>query len=232
MKKMMELKINENIYPVYLKRSKRIKTSLSVNDNLEIIISSPRNISENEFKKIIEKAASWIKNEVCKKQKLYNQRKVEDFKKGKVIWLNGKCYDLIPNHKQITNHLIKDNAIYIFKNFSYKKVYGEVIEKVKKIFNYYKTKLDFVPKDAILNFKYYKSRWGVCYFRKKEVVLNDLMAILPDNLIEYIVVHELLHFKFHNHNKSFHDFLEKIIPNHRLREKELVFFNSILYKKE
>ena len=50
---MMELKINENIYPVYLKRSKRIKTSLSVNDNLEIIISSPRNISESEFKRLL-----------------------------------------------------------------------------------------------------------------------------------------------------------------------------------
>lgn len=232
MKKITEVIVEGNIYSAYLKRSKRSKTALKVTDNLEIIISSPKNLSENEFKKILKNTSLWIESEVIKKKKFYEERKVKEFQDGRVIWLNGKCYDLVPNNKQIANHLIKGNIIYISKNFSYKKVYDEVLKKIEIIFTKYKRLLDFVPNDTILNFKYYKSRWGVCYFKKKEVILNELMAILPDHLIEYIVVHELVHFKYQSHGRYFHDFLEKLIPGHMLRQKELNFFTNILYKKE
>ncbi|HHV14928.1 MAG TPA: M48 family metallopeptidase, partial [Acholeplasmataceae bacterium] len=97
MKKITEVIVERNIYSAYLKRSKRSKTALKVTDDLEIIISSPKNLSENEFKKILKNASLWIESEVIKKKKLYDERKVKEFQDGRVIWLNGKCYDLIPN---------------------------------------------------------------------------------------------------------------------------------------
>ena len=90
MKKITEVIIEGNIYSAYFKRSKRSKTALKVTDNLEIIISSPKNLSENEFKKILKNTSLWIESEVIKKKKLYLLvfKQIWLFRNSLRIWYN------------------------------------------------------------------------------------------------------------------------------------------------
>ena len=64
------------------------------------------------------------------------------------------------------------------------------------------------------------SRWGSCS-SKSNLNFNYRIALLPDNLAEYVVAHELCHIKELNHSRAFWDLLALSVPDHRARRREL-----------
>jgi predicted metal-dependent hydrolase len=54
------------------------------------------------------------------------------------------------------------------------------------------------------------TRWGSCNSRD-ELNLSCRLMFLPDNLIDYIILHELCHVAHKNHSKRFHDLLDKLV---------------------
>ena len=63
-------------------------------------------------------------------------------------------------------------------------------------------------------------RWGSCNSRK-EITYHYLIAILPMELIDYIVVHELCHIFHMNHDRSFWRKIGSIIPDYKSKVKML-----------
>ena len=59
-----------------------------------------------------------------------------------------------------------------------------------------------------------KTRWGSCS-KKRNLNFNFKIALLPSNLRDYIIVHELCHLKEFNHSKRFWNLVDKAIPNHK-----------------
>jgi hypothetical protein len=57
-----------------------------------------------------------------------------------------------------------------------------------------------------------KTRWGSCS-SKKNINLNLQLMRLPYHLIDYVIIHELVHIKHHNHGKDFWKALTTIIPD-------------------
>ena len=65
------------------------------------------------------------------------------------------------------------------------------------------------------------TRWGSCNSRKGYINLSlNLIEKAPD-LVEYVVLHELAHLIYPHHQKSFYDFIAKLMPNFKAREKRL-----------
>lgn len=65
-----------------------------------------------------------------------------------------------------------------------------------------------------------KSRWGSCS-PANNINLNSALVYLPYRLIEYVLLHELVHTKHKNHSKAFWDALEGYMPDAKQRRKEL-----------
>lgn len=63
-----------------------------------------------------------------------------------------------------------------------------------------------------LSIKKLRSRWGSCS-AQKNISLSIYMMQLPDELIDYVLVHELIHTKHLNHGKDFWDAFELTFPN-------------------
>lgn len=59
-----------------------------------------------------------------------------------------------------------------------------------------------------------KSRWGSCD-NNKNIHLNSLLLVLPDDLIDYVIAHELAHTKHMNHSQQFWSLVEEIYPHHK-----------------
>lgn len=65
------------------------------------------------------------------------------------------------------------------------------------------------------------TRWGSCNSRKGYINLSlNLIEKAPD-LVEYVVLHELAHLIYPHHQKSFYDFIAKLMPDFKAREKRL-----------
>ena len=65
-----------------------------------------------------------------------------------------------------------------------------------------------------------KSRWGSCDSRKN-IVFNIYLIQLEWRLIDYVILHELTHTIHQHHRPEFWGYLENILPDYKLRRKEL-----------
>ncbi|MDO8620185.1 MAG: M48 family metallopeptidase [bacterium] len=59
-----------------------------------------------------------------------------------------------------------------------------------------------------------KSRWGSCS-RRGNLNFNYKIALLPPDLADYIIVHELCHLGELNHSRAFWSLVARTLPSHR-----------------
>jgi len=71
-----------------------------------------------------------------------------------------------------------------------------------------------------ITIKNHKTRWGSCS-KDGNLNFNYRLALLPRELAEYIVVHELCHLRELNHSKYFWAHVGNILPNYKDLRKEL-----------
>ncbi|MBC3803425.1 DUF45 domain-containing protein [Acetobacterium fimetarium] len=64
-------------------------------------------------------------------------------------------------------------------------------------------------------------RWGSCSPKSQRVILNLELIKTPKECIEYIALHEMLHFRFPNHNVSFYSALATLMSDWKEREDML-----------
>jgi predicted metal-dependent hydrolase len=63
-----------------------------------------------------------------------------------------------------------------------------------------------------------RTRWGSCS-RRRAISLNWRLIQTPQFVIDYIILHELMHLRQMNHSKKFWAEVEKVCPNWREAEK-------------
>ena len=66
-------------------------------------------------------------------------------------------------------------------------------------------------------------RWGSCT-SKGVIFLNPELIKLPSHCIEYAIIHELCHLKFPNHSKEYYFFLDTVMPDWKICEKDLEIY--------
>ncbi|MEY3226592.1 MAG: hypothetical protein RLZZ536_1211, partial [Planctomycetota bacterium] len=66
-----------------------------------------------------------------------------------------------------------------------------------------------------------KTRWGSCNHRAATIRLNTELVKKPKDLLEYVVVHELVHLIEPTHSERFHTILQQHYPTWREARAEL-----------
>jgi len=65
-----------------------------------------------------------------------------------------------------------------------------------------------------------KTRWGSCN-RKGDINFTYRLLFVPEEVVDYVVVHELAHLKQMNHSAKFWSIVEQTMPDYRERRKRL-----------
>lgn len=60
-----------------------------------------------------------------------------------------------------------------------------------------------------------RTRWGSCS-HKNNISLNLKLVLLPKELIDYVMLHELIHTRIHNHSQKFWAELDRYTGNGRV----------------
>ena len=66
-----------------------------------------------------------------------------------------------------------------------------------------------------------KTRWGTCNIEARRIWLNLELAKKPVSCLEYILVHEMIHFIERHHDERFRESMDTLMPQWRLHRDEL-----------
>lgn len=73
----------------------------------------------------------------------------------------------------------------------------------------------------VIKLRKMKTLWGSCSPHRGIITFNQYLTKASPAHIEYVVLHELVHFLYPNHSKKFYDFLGTYMPDWKERKKVL-----------
>jgi hypothetical protein len=80
-------------------------------------------------------------------------------------------------------------------------------------------------------FRKMRTKWG-SYSSKRNLTINTLLKYLPEDLIEYVIFHEMTHSLEKRHNERFWKIISKKYEDHQAKEKNLLAYWFLLQKTE
>jgi predicted metal-dependent hydrolase len=72
-----------------------------------------------------------------------------------------------------------------------------------------------------------KSKWGSCS-HENNISLNAKLIVLPEEMLDYVILHELVHTRIRNHSKGFWKKLDKLVGNAKALDVKLKRYNVML----
>jgi predicted metal-dependent hydrolase len=115
----------------------------------------------------------------------------------------------------IDNKTLKEKLIKKWYNTKSLEIFTEALNAIYPIFQKYGVKM---PK---LTLRDMTSRWGSCQPKRGVITLNKKLIETPINAIEYVVMHEFVHFLHPNHSTKFYETLTTLMPDWEERKKHL-----------
>lgn len=206
-------------------RSKRKTISLEIDDEARLIIRAPKSVSKSYIDKVVENKRSWIEKKQ-KQVKLYNIERINnsEFKNGKICLFLGKEYTLCIT-SQVQSISLSGDTLYFPEKYIddgeqrivswYKKESREILSKRLES---HANNLDLSYNN--LGISSAKKRWGSCN-SNGNINFSYRLIMAPIDVIDYVIVHELMHLKVLNHSKKFWDEVANAMPDYKKRLKWL-----------
>lgn len=83
----------------------------------------------------------------------------------------------------------------------------------------------------VLKLRSLKSQWGNCHWSQGYITLNTALARCPEELRDYVALHELVHFLHHDHGPGFYARMDALMPDWRQRRATLKRYSGALDRK-
>jgi hypothetical protein len=220
MEKTINIKGNDIKYKIYKKKKKNI--SIIIEKNGLVKVNTPKYVSNKYIIELIHKKSDWI---ITKLNSLPKKSYAENSK----FYFLGSEYTLVfKNIKEdfvldnMYNHFIINNK-YIYNTDKIRELIKNFyLENAKKyIFNrcmVISQNINLIPLE--IRVRNLKRSFGICYSNKK-ITYNYRIIMCRKELIDYVIIHELIHLKHMNHSKEFWNDVKKILPNYKEVDKEL-----------
>lgn len=230
---MCQVEYGNRVFKYNLKRKNVKNINLTVKPNMEINVSANDNISIDEINSFIIKNGNWIERNL---DYFYKTRPVDipkkDYVSGETFRYLGRQYMLKVFENQDEYVKYYRGYIYIYvrdKNDRSRKkdlldswyderrriIFKEVLDKVYKNT---KSLCEIFPSITIRKMNV---RWGSCLIDQERIILNEDLIYAPKDCIEYVILHEMIHFRYKKHNKEFYNLMSLYMPGWQEKKKIL-----------
>lgn len=214
--------------PYHIIKTGRVKTSEVIvdADTTTITVRTPLEKNKREIQRIVLDKASWILQKQREFRKSTPQLIKPTFKQNSTLPYLGKNYPLVimkdrksENELQLINgefvatirssrdsrRLIKN----LYESWLLDNAQITLKEKVEKCSR--KTGMGVER----INIKNLRKRWASLTKDKKAINLNVNLLKAHDDVIDYIILHELCHVKINSHSHHYWDLVRKYMPSYQ-----------------
>ncbi len=234
MKKSVYLEYEE-IGPVLFRKNRRAKhLRIAIRPNQEVVVTVPFGVRLSAAQEFVQQKKDWIIEHVKKAHAAARENPIYDAKTP--LKSRSHEFDIRPHAKEEftssvlrgtrtvalryprrfdirdeeVQDFIREALIWVFRSEAKEILPQRVAELAEKHgFPYRK-----------LFIKRHKSRWGSCS-EVNNINLNLHLMRLPDGLINYVILHELVHTVIKNHSKAFWKKVLEVCPDAKMLRKQL-----------
>lgn len=209
---------------------KRKTMSLEIKRDGIINVIAPNGLDKTFIVDKVKNKSDWIIKKLDEIEVINNNRYIRSYESGDIFLYLGNEYilEVLVDQSTIgTTVSLENNKLIVRSNSNNKDVIQRALKKwytdetlgiVKERVNYYK--LFFEDTVTSIKIKDQKSRWASCTY-KNEILFNLRCSMMPIQIIDYIVVHEMCHMEHRNHSKDFYLAVGRILPDYKERVKWL-----------
>jgi len=206
------------------KRSRHIRLTIRPFRGLEV--SAPKHATHRDIERVVNEKSDWIRQQLLK---------TEAVQKGRTVFRPGTNFEtkyhrlvLEPCTTDKASSRIKDGLIKVrysenvdVKDELIQKEIRRAVEKALKI-----EAVDYIThrvrglaskhnfKYRAVAFKNARTRWGSCS-SKNNLNFNIHIMRLPNDLIDYVILHELAHTVIKNHSHKFWSLLSGLLSSNK-----------------
>ncbi len=197
-----------------IRTGRRKTASVSVSPYNKVTITTPDNLSNEEIEAIIKRKDKWIRGKIEFNKQVKYPYKTKEYISGESFTYLGRNYRLKVQNG--TNSNIKLKGKYLLINIEKslgdnqqtQYIKDQLIEwykdkaylKCKERMALYSNRIEIQPSE--IKIKDLKSRWGSCS-QKGALNFNWKIIMAPMRIVDYVIVHELCHLRYHDHSPDF-----------------------------
>jgi len=207
-------------YHLIRSKKRRRTISLRIKEDGKIVIYAPHHTPKWEIEKFIKEKQIWIVNKISEKEKQIIEAE-KTFLSGERFLYLGEWYPLEIHefdHKEpplrlsFGKFILNKDHIEGARDLFIKWYKREAKEKIVGRIDYYSHRLHLFPRGIRITNA--RSRWGSCS-RDNRLSFSWRIIMASLTVIDYILIHELVHIREKNHSKRFWTTLESILPDYR-----------------
>lgn len=213
-------------------RSRRRSIGLMINANAELIVRAPLHTPVHEIERLVSQKERWIND----KQEIFRKRQPKapkQFIEGEEFVVLGNKYPLrfvedLPKAIVLEDELLKVHSAVVSNiedhlNIWYRNLALETIRE-RVAFYAGMTGLSY----SSIKVNEATTRWGSCSY-KDTLNFTWRLIMAPMRVVDYVVVHELMHLKHMNHSARFWAEVAKVIPDYKSDERYLKDHGHLLH---
>ena len=199
-------------------RSKRKSIALIIERDGSLVVRAPLQATDDDILNVVEAKADWIKTTQEKARKLGPVPVRKRFVDGEEFWYLGKPYPM---------EIVKGRKTDLYLDGSFR-MSGTTQAKARLAFEswYKKQAKAIIPGRAYklaaqYGFNFQRVRitsartsWGSCSSRGT-LSFSWRLVMAPEAMIDYVIVHELVHLHVKNHSKEFWRQVGLILPDYK-----------------
>lgn len=210
-------------YPItYTLVTKQVKNiNMRISSKGEVVVSANPFVPMDKIDDFVSSKVSWI----VKHQKSMQERSQKSMIDDKHIVLFGNSLKIRKTTGKY-NHVSYDkDTLYVQcrEQADPEKVIRQFLDKLcRDVFLdiatlTFRSLSDYHLEFPDVKIRDMKSRWGSCTPTKNSITLNRKLIHYPFEFIEYVVLHEFVHFIQPNHSKAFYNIIENYMPDYKTR---------------
>ena len=232
---MPEVKIGNTLIEYSIVRTNRKTVGINIDLEEGVVVRSPKRLNDKKIEEIVKNKSDWILKKLDKLGEIKDKPVSKEFMSGEKLSYIGRRYRLkVKEDKDVkkakvklyqgkfivkVNPKLKDDKRRETIRDEFISWYREhADEKINERVDKYKDKIGVRPNK--IKVKKQKKRWGSCS-SKGNLNFNWKLIMAPMSVIDYLVVHELIHLLHPNHSREFWDTVETIIPDYEEKQEWL-----------